>query len=125
MISKLINKNSKKISKIDCLEHISEINKKKSIIFSLLREKAVEEYSNSSIDEFKSIIPFLCDAYVSLSRLSEYLSGLVVKYAEKPMIKLDSINVTSCLVLYQCLQNTTSSLKHLYRLNLCAEKELC
>jgi hypothetical protein len=116
MISCLINKNSKAISKVKFEDHLREIENKKDMIYALLKETVLTE--DPKTDSINSPLSTLCESYVTLLRMADLLSNMLINQILKNTIRFKSEEVIMYLAFYQNLIVYETELKHLFYISL-------
>lgn len=116
MIKQLISKNKHTISRLEVEEHIREIETKRQVVYSLLKEIIITE--EPGLEEYQSPLPVLCESYVGLLRLTDMLNKILIDVGEKPYISFKSEEVLIYIAFFQNLVTYEKELRHLYYISL-------
>jgi hypothetical protein len=121
MIKSIVRKESKIVSKLDCLLQLDEVRKKILMVKGLLKEYVII----TEIEQFdKTPINLLCETLITLSRTHDLLSKMYSKNKEKPEIRITADEASLYFIYYASLYSISSELKSLYNILLIPEQDM-
>jgi len=116
MIRCLFNKENKAVALSDFEDHMVEVDNKKEIVYSLIKETVLKE--DPSLSSIQSALPVLFETYVALLRVSDLLSKILFDSVEKKIILLGAEELIIYTAFHKNLQLYQNELKHLHYISL-------